>query len=651
MLIIILVVPISYFLFVMQPSRTGDAAAGEKVVILSLDGFADWIMDYMLEQDLLPNIKRVLADGARARHAYTTVPAKTAVGHSSIWTGTTATYSGILANSTIPTPFEEHTCAHTESGFLSKPLRAEPLWSTLANQDYSVTVVQATQNAPFEAYLPGGTFEAPTDKLLMFDGYEDRLAYDAMLQPEAAELQSARNWQNLPGHTGQALYFSEELDGTPVYYLVYDDPQYSAEGLDSVAIATSTDGATIAATVHPAAPDSSSLENWSEPVRLEIAGRQGFAYYRLFSLDADGSNLSLFRSSMYHMKSTHPKAQALMDEQGGFIGNDSSGLYGRGAFGDPVVAGGGGSAEEAYLETTMLSIRQVKRNILTAMNYRQWDLLIGYLAYPDSGNHAWLGLAAEEIGKPGFNTDSPVWPWLLESYKKIDAFVGEIYDALPEGATLVLVSDHGFVSVDRWFNPNVVLRQAGLLEVDEEGGIIPGKSRAVYYPGSGDFVLVNRSSKFRDGIVSDEEAEDVLRQVEEALLAVRDEDGGRVVSRIMEKEGEELHLDGPLGGDLYFQVSPRYYNSSRASGDAVIDAMANPRGMHFGDPRWRPMNSICAFVRKGSRLESELGVIPSIDLAPTICTLLGAEAPANSRGTIHQDVVRMIRNAATVEQD
>jgi predicted AlkP superfamily pyrophosphatase or phosphodiesterase len=72
---------------------------------------------------------------------------------------------------------------------------------------------------------------------------------------------------------------------------------------------------------------------------------------------------------------------------------------------------------------------------------------------------------------------------------RIDVRIGEIVDAvreagLADSTDFFIVSDHGFMSVDREIQPNVLLAKAGLLTVDEQGQITGGKVATVSNGGS-----------------------------------------------------------------------------------------------------------------------------------------------------------------------
>ena len=78
--------------------------------------------------------------------------------------------------------------------------------------------------------------------------------------------------------------------------------------------------------------------------------------------------------------------------------------------------------------------------------------------------------------------------------------------------------------------------------------------------GNGFFLNVN-STDWKQGVVAQEQIEDVLNLATRALLSAVDPDSGeRIVTRVF-RPGEvgELGIGGPAGGDLYLDFAYGYY--------------------------------------------------------------------------------------------
>jgi len=85
-----------------------------------------------------------------------------------------------------------------------------------------------------------------------------------------------------------------------------------------------------------------------------------------------------------------------------------------------------------------------------------------------------------------FGPDSPEAAATME---RIDSYIGAIMDAvksngLGDSTDFFVVSDHGFMAVNRTIQPNVLLAKAGLLNVDAAGRVAGGKIATVANGGS-----------------------------------------------------------------------------------------------------------------------------------------------------------------------
>src|SRR5262249_37082395 len=71
----------------------------------------------------------------------------------------------------------------------------------------------------------------------------------------------------------------------------------------------------------------------------------------------------------------------------------------------------------------------------------------------------------------------------IEAMEREDSYIGRILQATRDAGilgntTVFVVSDHGFASVSKKFEPNVVLARAGLINVDSSGKVVAWKAAA-----------------------------------------------------------------------------------------------------------------------------------------------------------------------------
>ena len=150
-----------------QAPRPNPQGSARRVILLSVDAGADWIVDRLIEQGRAPAFREIAEQGARAEALIGAMPSVTAAAHATLWTGTWPRTHGVTGNSVARLPYAVHTVLESQSGFGSAALTAEPLWFSVARAGRRVLVLQATAGFPFTS---------ASNRLLQFDVYENRLA-------------------------------------------------------------------------------------------------------------------------------------------------------------------------------------------------------------------------------------------------------------------------------------------------------------------------------------------------------------------------------------------------------------------------------------------------------------------------------------------
>jgi len=197
-----------------------------------------------------------------------------------------------------------------------------------------------------------------------------------------------------------------------------------------------------------------------------------------------------------------------------------------------------------------------------------------------------------------------------------DAQIAQVLHALDslgltEKTTLFVVSDHGFARPSKLINPNVILRKAGLLR--------PSPRRRAQSVSEGGTAFV---------YLTDWRSQEEDRTKVTALLS-----GVEGIQEIVEPSHyEPLHLPvparNPQMGDLLLVAREGYAFSDEFMEDEVITPLPTFLGSHGYLSSVSQMNGV--FVAWGRRIKPEckLGVVDTIDLAPTIALLLGQNLPA-----------------------
>jgi predicted AlkP superfamily pyrophosphatase or phosphodiesterase len=198
-----------------------------------------------------------------------------------------------------------------------------------------------------------------------------------------------------------------------------------------------------------------------------------------------------------------------------------------------------------------------------------------------------------------------------------DSRVQQLYDALKSAGLLsrtafILVSDHGFRTAKRTIRVNALLRAQGFIR-DEEGKTV---CDAWAVPEGGTVMLFITDKRRRAQIATR------LRP----LL-----DGIEGVDKVLSSADYAAHgypdpSETPRMSDFVLSAKDGYSFSGADKGDVVVDisggAAPGNHGYLSADPS---MRSLFIASGDGIRRGVKLGVIPNLDVAPTIAALLGLE--------------------------
>jgi predicted AlkP superfamily pyrophosphatase or phosphodiesterase len=227
------------------------------------------------------------------------------------------------------------------------------------------------------------------------------------------------------------------------------------------------------------------------------------------------------------------------------------------------------------------------------------NLILLHLITPDGVEHAY-----------GPNTP--------EAYKAVaesDQRIGEIWDALQQPpfagqSALFVVSDHGFAPYQKLIQPNVVLKELGLIATDDQGKVTERKAWCVAQGGSA-FIYV----------LSDEQRAEVTNSLAKKLADV---DGVLDVMRPSEFAGLGVPdpSKNPEAPDLVLTTGPGYSFGNNVTGQVIVDA-GGSKGSHGHDPRPDYMHAMFVAAGTGIKPGAKLKLINNVDVAPTIAHLLG----------------------------
>ncbi|MFY9572731.1 MAG: ectonucleotide pyrophosphatase/phosphodiesterase [Blastocatellia bacterium] len=219
---------------------------------------------------------------------------------------------------------------------------------------------------------------------------------------------------------------------------------------------------------------------------------------------------------------------------------------------------------------------------------------------------AYFGSLDDEEHRSG-PYSAQTFAWL----ERIDSIVGRLRAAAEKigggRAIICVVSDHGFKLTDKEVNLNSALREAGLIELNEQGKVKSWRAFAWYGGGSAGIMLRNES---------DSEARNTAGEVLNRLAA----DSSTGVAKVVERGAVRS-----MGGfpDAAFVVALRagFRLGSKLHGPVTV--AVRPGGTHGYAPDVAEMNSSFFIGGPGIAPGRNLGQIDMRDIAPTLATLLG----------------------------
>ena len=201
-----------------------------------------------------------------------------------------------------------------------------------------------------------------------------------------------------------------------------------------------------------------------------------------------------------------------------------------------------------------------------------------------------------------------------------DTLVRDVINAVNDAGirdktTFVIVSDHGFTSIPKLLQPNVILREAGLLTV-EKNAITAARAHVIPEGGIGMLYLTHP-----DTLEEDRKKVVDLFQGKEGIVEV-------LTPEAFAKYGLPVPADYPQMADLILVAKDGYGISATATGDEFVIPSEGTPGTHGFLSTNPKMNA--TFVASGAGIRSGVTIDPieNIDVPATIARLLGVELKA-----------------------
>jgi predicted AlkP superfamily pyrophosphatase or phosphodiesterase len=193
----------------------------------------------------------------------------------------------------------------------------------------------------------------------------------------------------------------------------------------------------------------------------------------------------------------------------------------------------------------------------------------------------------------------------------VGTFWQELQKACPDRATLLVVSDHGFVPYERQILPNVLLHREGLLTT--VGSKITGGSVRALAQGGSCFIYVREEAQ-RASLIT--RMTPLFRDMEGVGLVLTAPD--------FAAQGLPGPAQNAFMADMVLSAKPGYGFADLAAGDDVVTPpFAQGKGTHGSDASLPDMQATFVAWGAGVRSGVRLGAIKNTSVAPTVAALLG----------------------------
>lgn len=355
---------------------------------------------------------------------------------------------------------------------------------------------------------------------------------------------------------------------------------------------------------------------WREAFGIDGSEVAGYVRCKLIALGADLEQFELFFPQIWPEAGyTHPEQAAAEIDAG--VGNFLQ---------NPARDALGTIDDDTYFELLDFHHQRLAEVAGHLTGSQPWDLLMVETHASDYANHFFLS-QADEISGADPETIERCRQGLTRTYASIDGMIGRLADLADERTVVTLISDHGGTpNQHRAINIATVLVETGFL-VYKGGGSGEREidwSRTLAADVGLIHIFINLQGREPEGIVPPEDYCQAQLDLIAALHSYEDQDTGlRPFSLAVTREDAEmLNLSGELVGDVVYALRPEF---DGAHGKQIPSARLGIGAQHS------TFVMAGAGVREGVALERQVRVV---DVAPTLCYLLGIPMPARVEGGV-----------------
>lgn len=304
--------------------------------------------------------------------------------------------------------------------------------------------------------------------------------------------------------------------------------------------------------------------------------------------------------------------------------------------------------EQTFMDDLYRAFDDRAQVILSRLEARQWDLLVGVIESTDRVQHMMWRLIDQK--HPMYDAAlAAKFGGAIESvYRRADGFVGEVMQRVEPGTPILIVSDHGFhswrkaVNLNTWLVQNGYMTLQGQRPADKKlddlfgGGTfwenVDWTRTRAYAMGIGQ-VYFNLRGREARGIVSPgAEARQLADELSAKLLTMKDPDDGAPIIRAVYKR-DDIYSGEFLNNASELQVG--MHDGYRVSWQTTLGG--SPEGLVYPNmKKWSADHGGYDYATTAGVLIANrrlTATAPTImDIAPTVLKYFGLSIPAEIDG-------------------
>ena len=598
----------------------------QRVVMISLDGTPDYLIDKYLANGVLPAngaFSRMKKNGAFATTLLPINVASTGPSHISIFTGASPAKTGIVGNSFRKS--DQDWNSPSLSAF-NQPIPVETIFQAAMRQGKKVIALGGVG-------LDYSNDNRKTDYMLMYPEISGpSLVLDLEMSDTLINLNDNESFVKLKiakNSPSKAVFEIKNNFKIPLHFFLKNldfEPIISRQNTE-IFIDLDSD-------INNGYNTSVVSDNWA-PMEIERDGKKYNTSFKIVKSDEKIEKFQLFMTAPAEVYG-YPNGflQKLQSSCGFWPGEPENRKQTTGLI-----------SEELWFEQLNRLSKYSKDLILNAIKENEWDLLFGYFSTLDDVQHRYTLTNPRQIDFTADNGKRPeiYAKYVEKQFQSIDSHLLDIMNALPKDTNLVIFSDHGMVPIHTVLLLNNYLKNAGF---NDDGNKIKSISSGV-----SSHLYINKkqmNKKYYD---------EYLNMLSSNLKSLKDKETGEFIFELVANQQQQKEyglFNKDYSGDLFVSCKSGYTITDRIlpNVDYLVHNSFDPKMFENEDKETknfllsgtmnetgRGTHGCLSTLREGQSIfyaigpdvpKKEIKEMYSLQIAATIAKLLGIKSPVNS---------------------